>query len=278
MNMRRGLASLPSASPAQAQKATFVPAEGVPAYADQLHEYKRLMEQGATPEEAWAQTGIYAGFATGGVPVAEIDDSTAGFVGGNLPTTDDPIYNPLDTFLEHPELFEYDRTLGNIDLGFKELEPGSKGYYTPPTLHKPEGIRLADTMDYDRALEVLLHELQHGVQERHPDMPSGDNPYQLNRMGIGKILAEKYPNYMEFVPESRQLTEKQLALVNANPGFTVDDVYAYFFSPGEALARATQKRQNLSADERRDIFPEDSLDVLPGGIEAYLKAVGLSGM
>lgn len=258
---------MPGALPAPVRKATFVPAEDHPTYADQMSEYNSLMEQGVTPEEAWAQTGIYAGPATGGVPVAEIDDSAAGFVGGDLPTTDS-LYNPLDSFFDHPKLFEFDRTLGDIDSSFVELSSGRGGYYSPPTFSKPEGIRLADTMDPDRAREVLPHELQHAVQQRFPDMPGGISPYRLNRYGVGELLAKEYPNYMEFVPEHRQLTEEQLEIVNADPKMTVDDIYAYFFSPGEALARATQERRDLSADERRDIFPEDSLDVLPGGIKA----------
>ena len=279
MSIFRGIAGLPSALPtrtgdAQLQRATFVPTRNDPTYADQLDEYNRLMGQGATPEEAWSQTGIYSGPATGGVTVAEIDDSAAGFPGGNLPTTGDTTYSPLGESFNHPELFEYNPTLADINLRVDGLSGAAEGSYD----NRLNTINLGVDNGTDRARSVLLHELQHAVQYTDPNMPTGISATRLNEYGVGQHLAELYPDYMEFVPEERRLTEEQLAYIAEHPNMTTDDVYAYFFSPGEALARASQKRRELSAAERREVFPEDSLDVANEGIAAFRSAIRQSRM
>tara|TARA_R110000764_G_C10928052_1_gene374680 strand:+ start:69 stop:923 length:855 start_codon:yes stop_codon:yes gene_type:complete len=283
MSIFRGIAGLPSALPtragdAQLQQATFVPAVDNPTYADQLKQYEELIAQGVTSRDAWAQTGIYAGPATGDVPVAEIDDSTAGFPGGELPTTGDTTYSPLGESFNHPELFEYDPTLADINLRVDGLSGTAEGSYREGDLANAERIRLGVDNGADRARSVLLHELQHAAQQRNSEMPGGMSPRRLNEYGVGQYLAEAFPNYMDLVPEERRLTEEQLAYIAENPDMTTDDVYAYFFSPGEALARATQERRDLSAAERLEVFPEDSLDTPNEGLAAYIRSVFQSGM
>tara|TARA_R110000822_G_scaffold184415_7_gene323764 strand:+ start:5651 stop:5986 length:336 start_codon:yes stop_codon:yes gene_type:complete len=99
-------------------------------------------------------------------------------------------------------------------------------------------------------------------------MPTGTSPKTLADLGVGQYLAENYPDYMDMVPDNRRLTEAQLDYVRSNPDFTEDDIYAYLFSPGEALARATQNRLDLDDAGRRATYPEDSLDVPDAGIRA----------
>ena len=100
---------------------TFVPAEDNPAYADQLAEFNRLVGTGTDPREVWAQTGIYSGAATGDVPVAEISDHEADFVGGAPPVTglNQHEYNPLGDLFDHPELFAMYPQLADVNLRIK---------------------------------------------------------------------------------------------------------------------------------------------------------------
>tara|TARA_R110000782_G_C14732961_1_gene405384 strand:+ start:134 stop:1018 length:885 start_codon:yes stop_codon:yes gene_type:complete len=274
---------LDGSGPEMLQRATFVPAEGNPAFADQLDEFNRLKGEGVGDRSVWEQTGIYAGAATGNTPVAEITDDSADFLDGLPPVTgvDNNEYNPLGKAFNHPELFDQDPSqypLADINLETTDQTPAStrKGYYHPGNLREAEKIFLSlgeETPDSTSARSVLLHELQHAVQERHEHMPGGASPSSLNELGVGQYLADNSPDFMELVPEDRRLTEEQLEYIDSNPEFTVNDVYAYLFNDGEALARATQNRRDLTDEERRAKFPEDSLDVPSEALILYQEAV-----
>ena len=284
MSMIRGIAGLPRPTIprtgiAQVHPATFVPAVDNPAYVDQLGEFNRLVAQGADPRDVWSQTGIYSGALSGNIPVAEISDHEADFISGAPPVTGEEkyAYNPLDEFFSHPELFEMYPRLAETNLITTDQTPDSerRGSYRPESFSGPAAIRLSldeENPNKTSARSVLIHEGQHGVQHLG-GMPMGISPNVLADLGVGQYIAENYPDYMDMVPEDRRLTEAQLEYVRSNPDFTEDDIYAYLFSPGEAMARATQGRLGLDNAGRRALYPEDSLDVPVAGLEAFLDAI-----
>lgn len=279
----RGIASLPRSIPApapaglaQLQRATFLPAADNPDYADRLAEFNRLQAAGVDGRDLWEQTGIYASAATGGVPVYEIPDNNADFVGGTPPVTG-PGYNPMGESFDHPELYAAHPRSADVNLQITDQTPDStrRGYFRPGSLRDAPTVGLSldeGDMDKTSARSILLHENQHFVANETVGMPGGADPRTLT--DVAQYLNLNYPDWRNLVPEDRQLTDAQLSTIrmNPDPGLTEDNVYTYLFSPGEALARATQSRMDLTADERIPAYPGDSLDVPIEGVEMYLDA------
>ena len=94
------------------------------------------------------------------------------------------------------------------------------------------------------ARSTVLHELQHAVQQREGFAPGGAQSQFYNE-ALLRLVAEN-PR----TPPSRLTKAAE------------DEAFArYRALMGEAEARATQARANLTATERRNVFPEASYDL-----------------
>ena len=94
------------------------------------------------------------------------------------------------------------------------------------------------------ARSTVLHELQHAVQQREGFAPGGTQSQFYNE-ALLRLVAEN-PR----TPPSRLTKAAE------------DEAFArYRALMGEAEARATQARANLTAAERRNVFPEESYDL-----------------
>ena len=94
------------------------------------------------------------------------------------------------------------------------------------------------------ARSTILHELQHAVQQRE-GFALGGAQSQFYSEALLRLVAEN-PR----TPPSRLIKAAE------------DEAFArYRALMGEAEARATQARANLTATERRNVFPEASYDL-----------------
>lgn len=243
---------------------------------------QELEKLNKTAEEIWQQTGTFRG------PDKqwrqEISDK------GSKITED--VYNqisankqfkgPMGQALQHEELYKaYPQSAGIPTTMFADempsgsLMPGRGGTFQNPllTVGGPSSMTQRST---------ALHELQHAIQQREGFASGGSPSNMITELeNIAKQKRQEAQNQfrlstandpldplkivkpgarkkgLELEKEARELEEK--ALLAFHSGQSRFDLYRKL--AGEAEARATQKRRNLTDEERRAIFPLQSYDV-----------------
>jgi DNA-binding transcriptional MerR regulator len=243
---------------------------------------QELEKLNKTAEEIWQQTGTFRG------PDKqwrqEISDK------GSKITED--VYNqisankqfkgPMGQALQHEELYKaYPQTAGIPATMYADeipsggLMPGRSGTFQTPllTVGGPSSMTQRST---------ALHELQHAIQQREGFASGGSPSNMITELeNIAKQKRQEAQNQfrlstandpldplkivkpgarkkgLELEKQARELEEK--ALLASHSGQSRFDLYRKL--AGEAEARATQKRRNLTDEERRAIFPLQSYDV-----------------
>jgi len=232
---------------------------------------KMLADMGTDARTIWKETGTWKG--PDGKWRQEIDDSAASIkdFGKNKDEA-------MLTALEHKQLFNaypaqaYTRARITSQTNLpphlqKTLIGKGEGSYSYTGYN---GEPLIEATAYSpKDTSVILHELQHAVQQKEGFAKGGSpqGPYAkgerdfLIKQNVLKRLSpidqtNPYANsaYRE-TPEEALLSATQY--VDSESGRY--DAYRRF--AGEAEARATQARMNMTPEQRRAMFPEESYDV-----------------
>jgi hypothetical protein len=210
---------------------------------------KMMADTGVDPRTIWKETGTWKG--PDGKWRQEIPD--------NVPKiTDDVFYGikanqrftgPIKQALPHEDLFR----------AYPDTSDISSGFYA---WSKPEG-------SYDKFTDSItaggpgttsqksaaVHELQHAIQQREGFARGGSS-----QEFISDIEALSSLNRMGF-SEMDDFQKIMLADLRKKYGSIKTPQQAYQNLAGEAEARATQARMNMTAEQRRATFPEESYDV-----------------
>lgn len=208
------------------------------------------MERG-TPEflkadrAAWGQTGWTHAFPDG-KPRFEISDHAAKM---ETKANGEPMIDflkdytgmeglPVDFIYSHPELYKNYDELANIRARYPLDTPLDPGRLPTPNSAAYDGLNniyLGKNIDSIGGKSTLSHELQHAVQERE-GFASGGGPGEfLNGGPINPLTGQRY---------------------------TIEEGFgAYKALAGEAEARLTQSRMNLTPEQRRAQYPIDQFDV-----------------
>ena len=140
-----------------------------------MNEAEDLFSQGLKNREVFNQTGVFKG--ADGKLRFEIDDRNSNLKVEALHTLNfnkdavSGIRMPLEDLLDHPDLYAIYPELRNIPIGFKKKEFGeATGSYSPTF----KEITLA-VDDPKKMRSVLMHEIQHAVQDRE-GFSGGSNP------------------------------------------------------------------------------------------------------
>ena len=250
---------------------------------------QELEKLNKTAEEIWQQTGTFRG------PDKqwrqEISDK------GSKITED--VYNqisankqfkgPMGQGLQHEELYKaYPQTAGIPTTMFADITPsgniikGRSGTFQTPQ------ITVGGPSSMDQR-SVALHELQHAIQQREgfagggspnafkpnevfstkaledaaiiDKLMRGANLNQLEAKQRFETLFKKSPEAGAFAALEQVGTGKELDAARDAARLADKPMESYRRLAGEAEARATQKRRNLTDEERRAIFPLQSYDV-----------------
>lgn len=197
----------------------------------------------------------------------EIPDQKAGFFPAEGPGVGDVV--------EHQELFKAYPELQNLAFNMKTQPVGQGGVY-----HSGQAIEMAPDMAAmpEAGKSVMLHELQHGVQDIEGFGFGAAPDWFLHPRGGRRLLHEAYPELGEFYQQTLKPLEE--AVVKAhNEGASVAELKAsplgqafnearrqhdkvakqltdpaYYRSAGEVEARNVQKRMNMS-DLQRQVEP-----------------------
>lgn len=197
----------------------------------------------------------------------------------------------LDDMVDHPELFKAYPDLGQIAVR-PGYDMGQLGSYTPG-VSGSAGKMTVNPQSPDSMLETVLHELQHGVQDKEGfaggsspswfaqakaldpsntvlNTPYGNEPYQLYRSTSGEVEARTTTGRRTLTAEQRALRQNQPTndvprpeQINLIPD---DSKTGTYISKGQELPNLGSRSIKVPVDEM--MHPE---------YKEYLKQLVLSG-
>ena len=253
--------------------------------------YLKMEKTDATPEEMWAATGTFRG--VDGKLRQEISDVPA-----QLLNKQKNFEGKLHETLSHPELFKNYPALQYYDTDItseialpehmkKTLIGRGGGSFTEKDFVTREPKITAKAYS-DEDKKTLIHEIQHAIQAKEGFARGGNmqefqsgpmfNPMAKDlNADLSKVLTGGYTAKPEEVISSIKYGNPQeIQSIVKKYGFdNVDDALSFLSAEdmkrtpfgqyqrlaGEAEARATEARLNLTDEERRAKFPYESYDV-----------------
>ena len=196
---------------------------------------------GVPAKQIWSETGTFRG--ADGKLRQEIDDSGATFSG--LPMKPAPV----NASLQHdPFSAAYPNEMQMPAMYSSTLAPGVRAQYG--TFEGETGILGAADTD----TSTMLHELQHAVQARE-GFARGGNPEEFTNYSNALKRAKANAGVDPVTGDADFVIEDQIKRYGEDP------YEAYRRLAGEAEARATQARMNMTPAQRRATFPYESYDV-----------------
>lgn len=244
---------------------------------------KEMAANGADRDAVWQETGWFTG--PDGKWRFEIDDHLAFFKGEATPAelTEARGSSAQDVFRHNPLFAAYPDT-ADIQIEGIKRSAHLLGRYRPAgllDLDAAERIGINKRIAGGDADSVMLHELQHAIQERE-GFASGGNTSQFADMpdaqavSDARVLAsiikrgtppdEAAAAFLNMVgrdaaPEARQLVRENISDLDALYRMPADPMDAYKRLPGEVEARNVQTRRNMTPAERRSKAPWTTQDV-----------------
>jgi hypothetical protein len=224
---------------------------------------KMLADMGTDPKTIWQQTGTWKG--PDGKWRQEIDDSSSKMTSTAYSDIkqNQRFSGPMSQAFENKPLYEAYPQLQTIDTFVnKDLKGG---------VFNPERQEITIMMPTEGGQRtVALHELQHAVQQQEGFARGGMPSYIGNLKGDLRDLEDKY-NYLgeQYFNSTNEITKSNILqeLDYLKPRIealqkvkNLDPEEGYMRLAGEAEARATEARANLTSKQRRSIFPEESFD------------------
>lgn len=224
---------------------------------------KMLADIGTDPRTIWQQTGTWKG--PDGKWRQEIDDSSSKMtqVAKDKIEANQYFSGPMGQAFENEPLFNAYPKLHWMDTFVnKELRGGT---FNP---ERQEINIMMPTEGGQRS--VALHELQHAVQQQEGfakgGMPSYIGNLKGDLMGMEdkyNFLASEYFTATDDIVKSNILQELnylQPRIEELQKVKNIDSEEGYMRLAGEAEARATEARKDLTSEQRRNFFPEDFYD------------------
>jgi len=197
-------------------------------------------------------------------------------------------FGPASVYLKHGELSQAYPDVYKLHTRITDEISPSLGAYLQGSPFMGEQIQLANKPRSSEGKSVMLHELQHAIQQREGfarggsasefasgpmfDVKARELAADLSRSLTGGVSAKPE----EILASLKYGDPKELGSIAAKYGFGgLDEAVAFLKREdskrtpfgqyqrlaGEAEARATQARMNMTPAERRATFPYDSFDV-----------------
>lgn len=206
----------------------------------------KMANKGIDERTIWEKTGTFKG--ADGQWRQEISDHKASVqpdgvlhraIDKNAINEGAPTSFPQWVYMEHPEMY-------NAYEGTKKIAIRPTDDFNGGGSYNDAGI-INISAWADNPKSTNLHELQHAIQQREGWARGGspetmkDEALSMLRRDVASGEIPSTEQAMAMLPMAQQNAYKRLA--------------------GEAEARATQARMNLTPQERRALFPFDSYDV-----------------
>lgn len=224
---------------------------------------KMMADMNIDPRSIWEETGTWKG--PDGKWRQEISDELSKMtqVAKSKIESNQFFSGPMKEAFENPPLFQAYPGLNWIDTFVnKDLRGGT---------FSPEKQMINIMMPTEGGQRtVALHELQHAVQQAEGFARGGMPSYIGDLKGDLRNLEDKY-NYLgqEYFNSTNEIAKSNILqeLNYLKPKIealqkvkNLDPEEGYMRLAGEVEARATEARKDLTLEQRRAIFPEESFD------------------
>lgn len=244
----------------------------------------KMEKKGATPQEIWKETGTVRG--PDGQWRQEISDRLSTIKGDKpyeevimraynrgVENTGDQLYKTnVEDVLSHNVLKEAYPELMGIET--QMMRKGSDARGSLSVGGKNQVMQVRGDLPAQEARSTMLHELQHAIQEKEGFGVGGnvDTMARLKSTIYDKIgeLNSQMGSYVKAMDASTDPAEKALlrqqydALMqermNLVPFAQLEPMDAYRALMGEAEARLTQTRRDLTPEQRKQYFPFEMQD------------------
>lgn len=242
---------------------------------------ENLINSGIDEEQVRKATGWHKG--PDGLMRFELDDSNAKLT-FQMRELNSGGTRSLDQVLDHKPVFEAYPELAEITVTRRQMEKEQpkktknfRGFYDPET----QTIYISSDESDRNALSIILHEVQHVVQDQE-GFSSGGNPDEVMGVVPDDIMLKGARQFMKWTKSQKpksygEANAKKAALARLKTLIEDNDieglrdfmsikhefthgarVEAYNHLLGEVEARDTQNRQSLTAEQRREIRPLES--------------------
>ena len=229
-------------------------------------EFLKLEKVGLSPQEIWSKTGTVRGFD--GKLRQEVSDKDAKAFFTHLQESGQTQLAPKA--LVNPAVEAAYPQFSNISqYGLREKLPGGffEGMYTDGQFKG--GLLMAKGPNVEGLKSAGLHEMQHGIQAIE-GFSTGTSPSGIGKGEISSVVtkrAQKLRNEAMDLLDKDKIVEAKAKESLANKLIEEARMRAYLRNAGEAEARLTQRRMNLTDAERLANYPygrgEYGLDVNP---------------
>lgn len=244
----------------------------------------KMEKKGATPQEIWKETGTVRG--PDGQWRQEISDRLSTIKGDKpyeevimraynrgVENTGDQLYKTnVEDVLSHNVLKESYPELMGIETQMMRKGSDAKGSLSVGG--KNQVMQVRGDLPSQEARSTMLHELQHAIQEKEGFGVGGnvDTMARLKSTVMNKIgdLNSQMGSYVKAMDASTDPAEKALLRqqydaameerMNLVPFAQLEPMDAYRALMGEAEARLTQTRRELTPEQRKQYFPFEMQD------------------
>ena len=255
----------------------------------------KLEKKGVSPQEIWKETGTVRG--PDGMWRQEISDKEA-FIKGTKPfenvimgaydrgvlKTGDQLYKTtVEDVMYHNPLKEAYPELMDLETQMMRKGSNARGSLSTDTTNKNQILSVREDLPPEQARSTMLHELQHGIQESEGFGVGGNtntmarlNTAVNNKIDALNTLMSSYVKSMDMAsdPAQKLLYKEQYDRAMAErmkyvPFAQLEPQDAYRALVGEAEARLTQTRRDLTPEQRKQYFPFEFQDknVNPYGLD-----------
>ena len=243
-------------------------------------EATKLSKKGKTPQEIWQQTGSVKG--PDGQWRQEISDEFSTMKGagefekiimnayerGSKRTGDQLYKTNVDDVFFHNQLTQAYPDLMKIETQMMPKGKTARGSLSGTS--DGQILRMQETLPSNDARSTMLHELQHGIQEREGFAVGGNTRdfAAMRAKAMDQIsdlntqmstLAKRLDNKALTKTEQEALRAQYDQAMATRQGLvsnaSIDPMQAYGNLMGEAEARLTQRRMNLNPQQRKENFP-----------------------
>ena len=224
---------------------------------------KELEAQGENAKTIWSETHLTRD--GGGAWVREINDRGAKlYPNGNARGEKG---GRLADYLEHPELYEAEPGIADINVELGTLSESEKGKYSP----QERTLRFAKDTFKNKSMSDIMHEVQHAIQNEEELAAGGSR-----KLAYAALVSDAYeavkdtPEFQSLQTKEERLhyLEEAAAKQAGAPDIETAATNGYVNLGGEKMARQTAKRWYYTKDQREKTWPDVAGNVLDKSVES----------
>ena len=231
--------------------------------AEQIARAQELEAQGENAKTIWSETHLTRD--GGGAWVQEINDR------GVKPRPDGDARGEkggrLADYLEHPELYEADPGIADINVELGTLSESEKGKYSL----QERTLRFTEDTFKNKSMSDIMHEVQHAIQNEEELAAGGSR-----KLAYAALVSDAYeavkdtPEFQSLQTKEERLhyLEEAAAKQAGAPDIETAATNGYVNLGGEKMARQTAKRWYYTKDQREKTWPDVAGNVLDKSVES----------